>query len=96
MSSATTKRRKSSIIFSKDRIKDYMIITLVSHVIGQVVFLPWNIYVMNFIADQFVKGAIVSLPIAFVWNYAGIKVNLYCSDKVKSALGSMRKKKASY
>jgi hypothetical protein len=88
MSQATTKSR----ILSKDRIKDYMIITLVSHVIGQVVFLPWNIYVMNFTADQFVKGAVVSLPIAFVWNYAGIKVNLYCSGKVKAALGGMGKK----
>lgn len=73
-------------IISKDRIKDYMIITLVSHVTGQVVFLPWNLYVMNFTTDQFVKGAIVSLPIAFVWNYACIKVNLYCSGKVKVAL----------
>ena len=78
-------------ILSKEKIKDYVIITLVSHVIGQVVFLPWNMYVMNFTADQFVKGAIVSLPIAFVWNYAGIKVNLYCSGKVKAALDTCKK-----
>lgn len=76
----------SKIKISRDRVKDYMIITLVSHIIGQVVFLPWNMYVMNFTADQFVKGAVVSLPIAFMWNYAGIKVNLYCSGKVKSAM----------
>lgn len=74
-------------ILSKERIKDYMIVTLVSHVVGQVAFLPWNMYVMNFTADQFVKAAVVSLPIAFAWNYAGIKVNLYCSDKVKSLIG---------
>jgi hypothetical protein len=77
----------------RDRVKDYMIITLVSHVIGQVVFLPWNLYVMNFTADQFVKGAVVSLPIAFMWNYAGIKVNLYCSGKVKSAIGGITGRK---
>jgi hypothetical protein len=57
--------------------------------VGQAVFLPWNIYVMNFTPDQFVKGAVVGLPIAFLWNYAGIKVNLYFSGKVKSFLDSV-------
>jgi hypothetical protein len=75
----------------KDKVKDYVIITLVSHVVGQVVFIPWNFYVMNFTADQFVKGALVGLPIAFMWNYAGIKVNLYCSGKVKSIVNALHK-----
>ena len=75
-----------------DRAKDYVIITLVSHVLGQAVFLPWNFYVMNFTADQFLKGAIISLPIAFVWNYAGIKANLYFSGKVKSLLAELAHK----
>lgn len=82
-------RLQNSRLISKDKVKDYMIITLVSHVVGQVAFLPWNVYVMNFTADQFVKSAIVSLPIAFAWNYAGIKVNLYCSYKVKSLISSL-------
>lgn len=69
---------------SKDKVKEYMIITLVSHAVGQAVFLPWNLFVMNFTPDQFLRGALVSIPIAFMWNYAGIKVNLYCSYKVKS------------
>ena len=69
-----------------DRAKDYVIITLVSHVVGQAVFLPWNLYVMNFSADQFLRGAVIGLPIAFIWNYAGIKVNLYFSSRVKSLL----------
>ena len=71
-------------VMSKYRLAEYMIITLVSHVVGQAVFLPWNLYVMNFTPDQFLRGALASIPIAFIWNYAGIKVNLYCSDKVKS------------
>ncbi|MER3407473.1 MAG: hypothetical protein C4292_01300 [Nitrososphaera sp.] len=78
-------------VFAKDKVKDYMIITLVSHVVGQVAFLPWNAYVMNFTTDQFVKAAVVSLPIAFAWNYAGIKINLYCSEKVKSLLSNRAK-----
>ena len=76
----------------KDRMKDYVIITLVSHAVGQMVFLPWNLYVMNFTADQFVKGALVGLPVAFMWNYAGIKVNLYCSNKVKSLVSELTHK----
>ncbi len=71
-------------VISKDKVKEYMIITLVSHAVGQAVFLPWNLFVMNFTPDQFLRGALVSIPIAFMWNYAGIKVNLYCSYKVKS------------
>ncbi len=71
-------------VISKDKVKEYMIVTLVSHIVGQVVFLPWNLYVMNFTPDQFLRGAVASIPIAFMWNYAGIKVNLYCSGKVKS------------
>jgi hypothetical protein len=89
---AKDKRRLSNPkVLSKDKVKDYMIITLVSHVVGQVAFLPWNAYVMNFTTDQFVKAAVVSLPIAFAWNYAGIKINLYCSEKVKSMLSSLAK-----
>ena len=76
----------------KDKVKDYVIITLVSHIVGQAVFLPWNFYVMNFTADQFVRGALVGLPIAFMWNYAGIKVNLYCSSKVKSIVDTLAHK----
>ncbi|MEO9320101.1 MAG: hypothetical protein ABI361_05455 [Nitrososphaera sp.] len=75
-----------------DRVKDYVIVTIVSHVVGQAVFLPWNLYIMNFTPDQFVKGAIISLPIAFMWNYAGIKVNLYCSNKIKSVVNSITHK----
>lgn len=71
-------------LISKERIKDYIIITLVSHVIGQVAFFPWNIYIMNYTSDQFLRSAIVSIPLAFAWNYVGIKVNLFCSEKVKS------------
>ncbi|MEW6604066.1 MAG: hypothetical protein AB1351_05180 [Thermoproteota archaeon] len=74
---------------SKDKIKEYMIVTLVSHAVGQAVFLPWNLFVMNFTPDQFLRGALVSIPIAFMWNYAGIKVNLYCSYKVKSFVDNM-------
>ena len=66
-----------------------MIITLVSHAVGQAVFLPWNLYVMNFTSDQFVRGALVGLPIAFAWNYAGIKVNLSCSGKVKAIVNTL-------
>ena len=76
----------------KDKVKDYVIITLVSHIVGQAVFLPWNLYVMNFTADQFVRGVLVGLPIAFMWNYAGIKVNLYCSSKVKSIVDTLAHK----
>lgn len=71
-------------VISKDKVKEYMIVTLVSHAVGQAVFLPWNLFVMNFMPDQFLRGALVSIPIAFMWNYAGIKVNLYCSHKIKS------------
>ncbi|HEX7032560.1 MAG TPA: hypothetical protein VF172_06130 [Nitrososphaera sp.] len=76
-------------VVSKDKVKEYMIVTLISHAVGQAVFLPWNMFVMNFTADQFLRGALVSIPIAFMWNYAGIKVNLYCSYKVKSFVDSM-------
>ena len=73
----------------KEKVKDYVIVTLVSHIVGQAVFLPWNFYVMNFTADQFVRGALASLPIAFMWNYAGIKVNLYCSSRIKSIVNTI-------
>lgn len=78
---------------SKDKVKEYMIITLVSHAVGQAVFLPWNLFVMNFTPDQFLRGALVSIPIAFMWNYAGIKVNLYCSYKVKSFVDNVVSRK---
>ncbi|AFU58788.1 hypothetical protein Ngar_c18560 [Candidatus Nitrososphaera gargensis Ga9.2] len=80
-------------VISKDRVKEYMIVTLVSHIVGQLVFLPWNLYVMNFTPEQFLRGAIASIPIAFIWNYAGIKVNLYCSYKVKSFVENVATRK---
>lgn len=76
-------------VISKDKVKEYMIVTLVSHAVGQAVFLPWNLFVMNFTPDQFLRGTLVSIPVAFMWNYAGIKVNLYCSYKVKSLVDNM-------
>ncbi|MEP0825058.1 MAG: hypothetical protein HRF40_06205 [Nitrososphaera sp.] len=76
-------------VISKDKVKEYMIVTLVSHAVGQAVFLPWNLFVMNFTPEQFLRGALVSIPIAFAWNYAGIKVNLYCSYKVKSLVDNV-------
>jgi hypothetical protein len=53
-------------VLTKDRFREYLILTLVSHAVGQAVFLPWNLYVMNFTFDQFLGGALASIPIAFM------------------------------
>lgn len=70
-------------VLTRRVLEDYIVWSLVTHGVWFMVFLPYNIYFLGFSNDQLIKAGLGGLPLAFAWNYVGMRVNVLADLQLK-------------